>query len=91
MPDSAFSGEELAENRINLFSLKNIFLKRSGDLFSFVMEHEFSDPMDEPQRIGVFCQLASRFSAEFEFPDETRMIDGLGVALVYGKREGKVV
>lgn len=90
LPESAFSGEEQEENRINLYALKNIFLKRSGDLFSFVMEHEFDEPQSDAERIGIFCQLASRFSAEFEFPDETRTADGIEVAVVYGKPEGSL-
>ena len=85
LPESAFSGEEQQENQINLYALKNIFLKRSGDLFSFVMEHEFDDDMEDAGRISVFCQLASRFAAEFDFAEETRAVDGLEVAMVYGK------
>ena len=85
MPESAFAGEELAEHRINLFALKNSFLKRSGDLFSFVMEYDFKEPMGDVQRIGVFCQLASRFVDELSFSDEMRSVDGLDVAMVYGK------
>jgi len=88
MPPSALSGEELTEQTINLIALKNMFLKRNGDLFSFVMEHNFSEPIQEPQRISIFCQLASRFAAELEFPDETREVDGLEVAVIFGKRGG---
>lgn len=87
LPASAFAGEEQAENRVNLHALKNIFLKRNGDLFSFVMEHGFEVPLDEAGRIGVFCQLASRFASELEFTEETRLVDGLEVAVVFGKRE----
>lgn len=85
MPESAFAGEELAEHRINLFALKNSFLKRSGDLFSFVMEYDFKEPMGDVQRIGVFCQLASRFVDELSFSDKMRSVAGLDVAMVYGK------
>ncbi|MEI6892191.1 MAG: hypothetical protein V5783_08480, partial [Pontiella sp.] len=85
LPESAFSAEESAEQRINLYALKNIFQKRTGDLFSFVMEHEFKEPVDDVQRISIFCQLASRFTAELEFSDEIREYDGLEVAMVYGK------
>lgn len=88
LPESVFSGGEQLEDRVNLYALKNIFLKRSGDLFSFVMEHEFDGGLDEAGRIGVFCQLASRFADEFEFSDEPRQVDGLEVALVYGKERG---
>ena len=87
LPESILDSNELAEKSINLYALKNIFLKRSGDLFSFVMDHEFETSMDDDARIGIFCQLASRFYAEFDFPDETRTIDGLEVAVVLGKRE----
>lgn len=90
LPESAFTGEEQAESSINLFALKNIFLKRRGDLFSFVMEHQFSEPVDDACRIGVFCQLASRFEAEFHFSDEIAEHGGMEVAQVYGKREYKV-
>ena len=89
LPESVFADEEQAESNINLFALKNIFLKRCGDLFSFVMEHQFSEPVDDAHRIGVFCQLASRFVEEFHFPDEIVEHDGLEVALVYGKKEEK--
>lgn len=86
IPHSAFADEKKTESMINLVALKNMFLKRSGDLFSFVIEHDFSDSLTESQRISIFCQLASRFSAEFEFPDQTQEYDGLEVAVVYGKR-----
>jgi hypothetical protein len=87
MPEGVLAAEESVENTINLYALKNIFLKRSGDLFSFVMEHDFEEPITEDGRIGVFCQLASRFAAELEFSDETREFDGIEVAVVHGKRE----
>lgn len=87
LPESALAEEELAERHINLFVLKNSFLKRSGDLFSFVMEHDFKEPTDETQRIGVFCQLASRFAAELHFSEEMMQQDGFEVALIYGKGE----
>ncbi|MEE9367719.1 MAG: hypothetical protein V3V05_02530 [Pontiella sp.] len=90
LPESVFTDEEQAESSINLFALKNIFLKRSGDLFSFVMEHPFSEPVDDARRIGVFCQLASRFTAEFHFSDDTTEYDGLEVALVFGKGESRL-
>jgi hypothetical protein len=85
IPESAFTGDEQAEHRVNLVALKNIFLKRSGDLFSFVMEHDFKEPMDDPRRVGVFCQLASRYASELEFSEEIREYDGLEVAVVYGR------
>jgi len=88
MPKSVFSDEELAEHRINLFALKNSFLKRSGDLFSFVMEYDFKEPMGDVQRIGVFCQLASRFAEELRFSDDMRSVEGLEVAMIYGKDIG---
>lgn len=85
LPESAFSDDGSAERQINLVALKNIFLKRSGDLFSFVMEHEFEERLEEEDRVGIFCRLASRFASELEFPDETRAVNGLEVAMVYGK------
>ncbi len=87
LPESALGEDELVERRINLFVLKNSFLKRSGDLFSFVMEYDFKEPIDEPQRIGVFCQLASRFAAEFYFSEEMMQQGDFEVALIYGKGE----
>lgn len=87
LPESAFSGEEQVENCINLSALKNVFLKRSGDLFSFVMEHDFDEPLDDAGRVSIFCQLASRFAAEFDFLDETKVLGDLEVAVIYGKRE----
>ena len=68
--------------------LKNIFLKRGGDLFSFVMEYESDEPLDEAARIGIFCQLASRFAAELTFSDRVREVAGMEVAMVFGKDEG---
>lgn len=87
LPESVFSGDEQIENRINLYALKNIFLKRSGDLFSFVMEHDFEESINHAERIGVFCQLASRFAAEFDFPEETKAVGDLEIAVVYAKQE----
>lgn len=85
MPERVLGAEESVESGINLYALKNIFLKRDGDLFSFVMEHEFDIPVTEDGRIGLFCQLASRFAAELDFPNETRQVDGLEVAVIHGK------
>ncbi|QBG48879.1 hypothetical protein EGM51_16275 [Verrucomicrobia bacterium S94] len=87
LPESAFSSEEAAERRINLYALKNMFQKRTGDLFSFVMEHEFKEPVDDDQRVSIFCQLASRFADELEFSEQIKTIDGLEVAMIYGKGE----
>jgi hypothetical protein len=85
LPAHVLGKEEAIESGINLYALKNTFLKRSGDLFSFVMEHEFKKPVTENDRVGIFCQLASRFATELEFPNKTRIIDGLEVAVVLGK------
>jgi hypothetical protein len=87
MPENILIAEEAAESGINLYALKNMFLKRNGDLFSFVMEHEFKKSIPENERVSIFCQLASRFATEFEFKDEIRRIDGLEVAVVLGKGE----
>jgi hypothetical protein len=87
LPAAAFDDGELSESRINLFALKNSFLMRKGDLFSFVMEFSFSEPVDAKTRVGIFCQLASRFASELIFFDETREVDGLEVAMVYGRAE----
>lgn len=87
MPDSALAVEESIESSINLFALKNIFLKRNGDLFSFVMEHDFDETLGEDERTSIFCQLASRFSSELDFRDETKVVGELEVAVVYGKEK----
>lgn len=38
--------------------------------------------MDEVRRVGVFCQLASRYASELEFTDEIREVGGLEVAVI---------
>lgn len=85
LPESALNATELVEKNINLYALKNIFMKRNGDLFSFVMEHSFTEPLDAPQRIEIFCQLASRFATEFRFSDQTALHDKVEYALVFGE------
>ena len=87
MPGRVLRAEETIESAINLYALKNVFLKRSGDLYSFIMEHTFEKRISEHERIGLFCQLASRFSSELDFRDETRQIDDLEVAVIYGKEQ----
>ncbi len=87
LPESALVETTLEERSINLYALKNIFMKRGGDLFSFVMEHQFERPLGDAERIGVFCQLASRFESLLRFSDETAVYGDVEYARVFATDE----
>lgn len=90
LPDDAFSAETETERQIDLLALKSIFQGKQQDLFSFVQHHTFRTPVDETQRIRLYCQLASRYAEEFDLTEEVRRSNGLEYAVIYpGKRRGK--
>ncbi|PTN09289.1 hypothetical protein [Mangrovibacterium marinum] len=81
--DEAFESREQIEESFNLNSLKQIFLGKSQDLFSFTMQHRFNNEVSPQQRIQLYCRLASLFESEFTFSDQTGTYENLEYALIY--------
>ena len=82
-PGEAFTSLEILEDIVNLHSLKRIFMGKNQDLFSFVLQHQFSKEMPVDKRLRIFCQLASLFEADFFFSEETEIFEKWEYAIIY--------
>lgn len=83
IPDDVFSNQEEIEDTVNLHALKRIFMGKNQDLFSFIMQHQFSKEISATKRIGLYCRLASLFESDFAFSDETGRYENIEYALIY--------
>ena len=81
--EEAFDNREHIEESFNLHGLKQIFLGKSQDLFSFTMQHRFNNDVSPERRIQLYCRLASLFESEFTFSDETGTYENLEYALIF--------
>jgi len=69
IPNESFNNQDLIEDVVNLKKLKQIFLGKNQDLFSFVLQHQFSKGMTIDDRLRLFRRLASLLYADFPFTD----------------------
>lgn len=83
IPAEAFHSQETLEDIVNLHRLKSIFMGKNQDLFSFVMQHQFSKEITVENRLRLFCQLASLFESVFVFSDKTGKFEKWEYALIY--------
>lgn len=83
IPDEAFENHKTEEKTINLKKLKDIFLGKNQDLFSFVIHHQFTEEQTADERIKTYCKMASLYESEFFFTDEYQYYNGLEYALIY--------
>lgn len=81
--EEAFNNQEKIEDTINLRALKQIFMGKNQDLFSFIMNHQFSREISNNQRIQLYCRVASLFESDFIFSDETGWFENVEYALIY--------
>jgi hypothetical protein len=81
--DDAFKNIESKENIVNLPALKTVFMGKNQDLFSFVMQHHFTNNISNTERIRLYCRLASLYEAELNFTNETERFEDLEYALIY--------
>ena len=81
--DEAFAEKQSEEQVINLKKLKDIFLGKNQDLFSFVAHHQFSKEVSTAQRVETYCRMASLYASEFHFTDKYQHQNGLEYALIY--------
>lgn len=81
--EEAFASKEHIEESFNLHGLKQIFLGKRLDLFSFTMQHQFNNEVPPEKRIQLYCRLASLFESEFSFSEETGTYKNLEYALIY--------
>lgn len=81
--DEAFSNQQSIEEVINFKKLKDIFLGKDQDLFSFVTDHQFNKDISAAQRIEIYCRLASLYESEFYFTNEYKHYHDLEYALIY--------
>lgn len=83
LPDEAFEDNKMEAYTINLSKLKNVFLGKNQDLFSFVLYHQFSEERSTVQRIETYCKMASLYASEFHFTDDYEHYEGVEYALIY--------
>lgn len=83
IPTEAFENQSYFEEIANLHSLKQIFMGKSQDLFSFVLHHQFRSEVSVENRIRLYCRLASLFEADFTFSEETGRFENLEYAIIY--------
>ena len=81
--DEAFDKHQSIEKVINFNKLKNIFLGKDQDLFSFVKEHQFNQDVSPTQRVEIYCRLASLFESEFYFTNMYKQHNELEYAVIY--------
>ncbi|MBP8790895.1 MAG: hypothetical protein KBH01_05620 [Breznakibacter sp.] len=87
MADGAFLEQQSVEPIVNLKKLKDVFLGKDLDLFSFVMHHQFSQEVSKKERIRLYCRLASLYEPDFLFTDNYQVDGALEYAIIYpGKR-----
>lgn len=98
IPINAFGNPEIIEDVVNLHALKRIFMAKNQDLFTFVLQHQFSKEMSVIKRLGLFCQLASLFETDFSFSDETGQFEKWeyavifpGIAIVEGDEKDRMI
>ena len=83
IPDEAFDENQSIEEVVNFKKLKDIFLGKDQDLFSFVTNHQFNKEVSNSQRIEIYCRLASLYEPEFHFTDEFKQYKNLEYAIIY--------
>lgn len=83
----ALADSDQKEQVINLEALKNLFIKGKDDLFTFVMNHDFSQHISDRKRLWLYCGVASLFENELDFTDENQYWQGLEYALIYPKNK----
>lgn len=83
IPDEAFEVNKTQEKTINLKKLKDIFLGKNEDLFSFIMYHQFNEEQSVSQRIETYCRMASLYESEFHFTEVCQHYDDIEYALIY--------
>lgn len=83
IPIESFNNKDIIEDVVNLKKLKQIFIGKNQDLFSFVLQHQFSKEMTIDERLRLFCRIASLFEADFLFTDETGHFEKLEYAIIY--------
>jgi hypothetical protein len=86
----AFSNDELQneaedEVMVNLEAVKNSFVASGRDLFDFVMQYEFSKPLDFGGKVTVYCQLISLYPEEIELSDNYAISQNVEYILAYPK------
>ena len=81
--EEALTDQEQIEETINLHGLKQIFMGKNQDLFSFTMQHRFNKEIPASQRVKLFCHLASLFESEFYFTEETGTYEQVEYAIIY--------
>lgn len=81
--EEAFESQEHIEESFNLHGLKQIFLGKNQDLFSFTMQHRFNNEVASEERIQLYCRLASLFESEFSFVEDTGTYENIEYALIY--------
>lgn len=83
IPDEAFEENKTQEKTINLKKLKDVFLGKNQDLFTFVIHHQFNEEQSTVQRIETYCKMASLYESEFHFTEECQHYNDLEYALIY--------
>lgn len=87
MAEGALLDQQSVEQVFNLKKLKDVFLGKDLDLFSFVMHHQFSQEVSKKERIRLYCRLASLYESDFLFTDNYQVDGELEYAIIYpGKR-----
>lgn len=61
----------------------NGFLAQQSDLFSYVWNYAFSQPLDKELRLVLFLQMASQYPGELRFSGETATMDNIDYPLIY--------
>lgn len=73
------------EVMINYEEIKNSFVATSDNLFNFIMNYDFSKPVDVDERVTVFCQIVSLYEQDLDIKDDYKTSHGLEYAIVNPK------
>ncbi len=83
--------DELLENSIeeeiiiDYQEIINSFLATSDNLFNFILNYNFSKPVDFNERVTIFCQVISLYEGDLEIENNFETINGLEYAIVSAK------
>ncbi len=77
--------EDLTEEEsfINLFELKDSFIKSNTDLFTFLMNMNFEDEVPFEKRVTLYCQMVAIFEDELQVSDTYARSHEIEYAIVY--------
>jgi hypothetical protein len=82
--DDSYLNAKPERNRVvNHQEIINGFLAQSNDLFQYIWNYHFDDEMSQEERLVIFIQLASQYTAKLNYTQRTNSLNNIEYPIIY--------